>query len=505
MVRLCSILSVVCVLLAGAGDNEAVHREIGLTELRETLGADAPDGSGVRVTQVEASRIGWYFIDETEPQFAGKNFTNRGPGDDSPYGHTKLVAENLYSTESGVAPGVSDIDIYETTHWYDRYILRSDRSYAAPPSVERAQIQNHSWVAYNDEDGNSAATSQRIRRLVDYQVDRDQITAVVSLANGVLDDLPDLLAPAYNVITVGVTDGEHSHGLTGVDVAGRTKPDIVAPSTFTSFAAPLVSGAAALLIQTAEEAPALLAARRPQVVKALLMAGATKEEFPAWTRTWFRPLDREFGAGELNINKAHAILRAGRPRSGSSQMSGWDYGEVGGGLSRTYTIDVPEGYMLRDISAVLTWHRDVRGVDAGRAFEPEPELADLDLRLRRAGEETPVDESLSSSDNVEHIWQRLLPAGQYTLEVSADTLRDYGIAWRSELELQPRILGLEESLAGTLVRASGVSGRQYDVQTTVDFVTWTTVGQVTFQAEEIRFPLDNDAPYAACRLVPVID
>jgi len=478
------------------------HGEIGLTQLRNELGRDAPTGEGVLVAMTEAApNSGWYYIDTEDPLFAGKRFTNRSSENDSPNGHTETVGAIFYGLE-GVAPGVRDIDIYLATDWFDRAIMRSENGYKGEPQIENASVHNHSWVAYR----NSAAAADsatRVLRSHDYQIDRDKFVSVVTLQNGKLNDMPELLAHAYNVITVGTSDGDHSGGMTTFDAPGRVKPDLVAPSVYTSFAAPMVSGAAALLIETSEARYELIQARRPQVIKALLMAGATKEEFPDWSRDWFRPLDPNVGVGELHVYNSHSILTNGPPRIDAHNLQAWDYDVVEGADTRSYTLTVPAGHVLRDLSVVLTWHREFKDMDPGDTFEPKPIDADLDLRLRRVGVANPIDESLSKADNVEHIYQTYLGPGTYTLDISADVHRSFGIAWRSTLEKQAEIIGTELSPVGVLVRARGTAGRTYRLETSNDLLNWQPHGNVFFNSEETIIPVDDSNPFEACRIVPV--
>jgi hypothetical protein len=65
---------------------------------------------------------------------------------------------------------------------------------------------------------------------------------------------------AYNIISVGRSDGGHIGGTAEVDDvynANRTRPDIVTPLAFTSWASPLVAGAAAVLVETGRDNPGL--------------------------------------------------------------------------------------------------------------------------------------------------------------------------------------------------------------------------------------------------------
>src|SRR5206468_8999465 len=124
-----------------------------------------------------------------------------------------------------------------------------------------------------------------------------------------------------NGIAVGRSDGQHESGFTTVGntgPTGRVKPDLVAPLGAVSFATPLVSSAATLLVQVASTAPlnADPFAAKPQTIKAVLMAGATKAEFPTWSHTTTVPLDPVYGAGELNVDNSHRVLTAGRRAAG---------------------------------------------------------------------------------------------------------------------------------------------------------------------------------------------
>ena len=71
---------------------------------------------------------------------------------------------------------------------------------------------------------------------------------------------------------------------------------------------------------------------RSEVIKAMLMAGATKGEFAnwidpttglvnPWNRTQTRPLDDVFGAGELNVYNSYLIGIGGK-QSASAEPAG---------------------------------------------------------------------------------------------------------------------------------------------------------------------------------------
>jgi hypothetical protein len=80
---------------------------------------------------------------------------------------------------------------------------------------------------------------------------------VVGLTNAI-GNSPLLGGSAYNVISVGRTDGVHQQGSVPVSGdnlygAGRTVPTLVAPQNSTSAATPVVAAAAAVLVQTGHE------------------------------------------------------------------------------------------------------------------------------------------------------------------------------------------------------------------------------------------------------------
>ena len=62
-------------------------------------------------------------------------------------------------------------------------------------------------------------------------------------------------------------------------------------------------------------------------------------------------------------------------------------------------------------------------------FNPDPSLVNLDLELFDADGNT-VDASLSTVDNVEHIYFKNLAPGTYDLRLSGDDDSDFAIAWR---------------------------------------------------------------------------
>jgi hypothetical protein len=363
------------------------------------------------------------------------------------------MAQRFYGETVSTAPGVTDVHLWSSdwdahNDWLTEGFLRTAAAgepwvWSQDEGKELQKVENHSWVGSF---GNAADNIDALRRL-DYAIDRDGFFAAVGVDNGSSETLPFLLCQSYNGISVGKTDGEHSHGVTVLDGAGRIKPEIVAPSVTTSRATARISSAAAMLLEHAGESEA----SNPQVIKAILLAGATKDEFGSnWDREPSRPLDEVYGAGELNVYRSYNILDAGeQPSSGSSLVSlqGWDFNRADD-ESRFYFFEVPGGHRLTEMSALLTWYRDVTDGAPGPLFDPRHSLENLNLGLYSARNfvlETELDSSLSSVDNLEHIYfnEELgigdsLGPGRYALEVKASSPQAdvaYGLAWFSNLQL----------------------------------------------------------------------
>lgn len=319
--------------------------------------------------------------------------------------------------------------------------------------MESQRIHTHSWIDISL--NGDVATTEGIRRY-DLAIRRDNIIAVGGVNNGV-NAIPAQTAGAYNGIAVGRTDGSSSVGPTtfteaGGGGAGRSKPDIVAPLSATSWATPAVAGAAALLVNTADAltgSGVAFRASRSETIKATLLSGATTTEFTGlaqpWTRTnngsYVEPLDRRFGAGELNIDRSHRILSAGE-QNGTDLFSdariGWDHETLTGvGATRTYFIDAPTATEATDIdlTATVTWLRRIE--QSGSTFTPS--LSRIELRLYTSNEDgsllTLVDSSVSPVDNVQHFLADLTPGQRYAIQVSLASLPtgqlsdDYAVAW----------------------------------------------------------------------------
>lgn len=456
--------------------------DVGYTTLESFLGDLTPQGRGVSFSLVEATSGGNpssdpYFpvptdYDPNVPQnplstydtLFGSTTDADGVGvvfidgsglqSNGVSNHAAGQAKTILSNVEGqsIAPGVNAVTVYQADHFLGD-VLNAD-SNAAPLALD-FRVQNHSWIgSYGSTVAEEHAKNVTALRRFDYAIDManggEGLTAVVGVSNG--PTMPWLLAPSYNAIAVGNSDGSHSVGLTLEDDPaisgnnsygpGRAKPDIVssppptAGASTTSTSTSAVSSIAILLHETASAPDA----RRAEVIKAQLMAGATKDEpeFAGWSRTTTQPLDVEVGAGEVNILNSFKIQQGGQHAGAASQPStsvgsyGWDYGVIDAGGDLYYNFEVAEGSSATELSILATWFAEVDNFRTGL-----PNVANLDLAFYDSSETflgAVLDESVSQVNNVEHIYQVDLDPGLYTLVLSGDASRsrDFALAWRME-------------------------------------------------------------------------
>jgi hypothetical protein len=237
----------------------------------------------------------------------------------------------------------------------------------------------------------------------------------------------------------------------------------------TSYASPHVVGAIALLQEYAErqiqQGQWTEVARRHELTKAVLLNAADKLEdrgdglllgmtrtvVDDMGRTWRDtdayarrdiPLSDHFGAGHLNVARALQQMQAGQFAPGAVPSMGWDTQLAAAGSTTDYMITTP---IPRDghISATLTWSRAVtlqdsnqnQQFDLGEDFLGQP-LPDFNLHLLREEDNDirqSVWSSVSSVDNVEHIFIPVPARGRYKLRVVAPgglvEPHRYAIAW----------------------------------------------------------------------------
>lgn len=458
--------------------------DIGFDALQAQLGSATPTGAGMRVAQVEspindvsggASPI--FMPNSGVPEFAGKTITPVGGNASGAYSdHATSVGALFYGNATSVGSGITQIDSYHASSWVNS--LYNPVSGAATISPDR--VTNHSWVG----GGANAAGDSTILRLVDRQVALNESIHVVGMANEAGNS--PLLGSAYNVIAVGRTDGVHQQGSVAVpgDIlygAGRVRPDIVAPQPLTSLAAPVVSAAAALLVQTGHEGALNLSngstyiagigtiynAERSETVKAALMAGADRvtantsttaniTDYGTGGHGTANGLDDRYGAGQVNIASSYRILTGGEQRSvqsGGSDISlfGFDHANIGGlsgtGRTASYFFNAQSPATL---VASLVWN-----VSPSNNAQLTTQFHNLDLFLYDVTTNSLVASSASLLDNTENIYFHLLAGNRYELRVTtADAqqfLLDYALAWRmAPVPLPPAVWLFASGVAGLL-------------------------------------------------------
>jgi hypothetical protein len=470
-------------LFSSCGSALADYKEdIGYTRLLNEQGANTPDGSGVLVTQAEAGGSPpVYMPDITDGQFAGKSIndeTGTNPAD-TYFDHATGVGKKFYGSLS-IAPAIDTVKVCDANNWLSTGYLNTLNGSVIPvPLSDR--ISNHSWVGSFTDDPVNLDFVKR----VDWVIENDEFIHVIGLKNNTSTSHP-LLASAFNVIAVGVTDGINGRGtvsLAAPYVSGRTRPDLVAPFTYTSSSTPVIAAAAALLVELGHATPSLSTdseetstsnregdtiynAERSEVVKAVLMAGADRvtdnstNPDPATPRdiTDYRAdpanrsgngLDIRVGAGQLNIYHSFHILTAREQNSaedaggrGSIGAYGFDYDPsfggagTGGGSNVTGSYTFSTGASQAMLTTALAWNIDV--ADGGEdAFPGAATLRDLDLRLydETGGGHVLLVESASAIDSTENIWIQLDAGRDYLLEVVPKTGQaafewDYALAWQ---------------------------------------------------------------------------
>ncbi|MEM7384264.1 MAG: hypothetical protein AAF514_04905 [Verrucomicrobiota bacterium] len=481
------------------------HIETGYSRLaREAYyGCDLSIKTGV--TQVEAPVNGNYLPESGEGEFNGSGlfastqFTAKsGPSDVSP--HAENMAEFFrglprQSSESALSPsdsalsqvaasnvtaaptpltGLRSVSVYKVDgeHFLMDDFLRTGSDY---PRIEKKAVQNHSWIGLA-----GTATSSLLNEFLyrmDYAIARDGFSSIVAVDNFDTTTIPPLLASAYNVVCVGRSDGNHSRGDTPdiVNGAGRLKPDIVAPLRSTSAATAAVTSVATLLHDQIAGQHALQAAAHPEVIKALLIAGATKTEFPEWSNSPERPLDPVYGAGEVNVAHSSEILHGGLYDPGKNEpTSAWDHRPLPSQGNSHYQWSLAQG---GHASIALTWLRQVK--PGGQTFaKATAKVADLNLCLHRIdpnGDKTIIGLSDSPIDNVEYLYLEDLEPGQYELIVEGAPKTKYGLAWRffQTTQIHTDLISLSSTASTLFLHTTGLQdGRSYEIETSSDLIQW---------------------------------
>ncbi len=409
-------------------------------------------GQGVRVGVVarSVSYEGETALNDYQPNISHELFGKTvfslfddGTSDAGISPHTNAVCSILFGQDRSVeslqwgsfqyqgAVPQAEANVYELTHFLKFSAFESDLDLDVISLSWGWEVEDW-WTRY-------------FEALVEHQ----GMSVVASIGNG--DDAyhrPLYPGASANIIGVGVVDSvttanawtamayfglpKPEHSSCGPTDDLRAKPDLVAPShclvassedvnsyeatgNWSSYAAPVVSGVASLLVQKAGMDSNLDAAVSRQggnlVIKSLLMTGATK--LPFWHKgelgfedDYDAPLDFVQGAGMVNAVASYDLLTAGQQNSGSTETMGWDLSDVNtASPAQIYEFTVTDPNQM--ITATLNWNRHY---DLTGEFNRLPDRStDLRLELYAVDPNDPdrndrIDHSDSLIDNVEHIY-----------------------------------------------------------------------------------------------------
>ena len=439
------ILAIVFIFIGLLGEDIRAQNldVIGVTLLR-TVTTNL-NGTGIRVAQPEAG------LDANNPPMVWEvnpaavsqptnlfTYTSSG-GSSSAYpnslgsdsGHADSVAGFFYGMPGGIATNVAHIDNYEAGYFYSSIIAA-----VSPPNIGDAVV-NQSFtfgnVTNNFQTNGSVSVSQQ--RTIDSHYDNyaaQYKTLFVSAVNNQYSVSPP--GTSYNCIGVGAYGGGSSVGPTLDN--GRAKPDITAPGGETSYSTPLVSGAAAVLMQAGLRGDGggdTNSAADIRTIKSLLLNGAIKPG--DWTNNSPSPLDPRYGAGVLNIFNSYEQLAGGKhgyivsttvssggahPPTGATGtigvLSGWDFNtntsssfpsSQDGVNHYFFNVTNISGNATFTATATLVWNRQ----------QNQTPINNLNLFLYNAANSNLVAASTSVVDNVEHVFIPQLPQGRYDLQV----------------------------------------------------------------------------------------
>ncbi|MDH5387591.1 MAG: hypothetical protein OEY06_03970 [Gammaproteobacteria bacterium] len=439
--------------------------DIGFTDLKLELGVALHDGAGVNVTQVEAPVSGAWIPDIASAQFTSKIFNEISIGSIGYSNHATSVGYRFYGLTVSSSPGISNIDLFEAGDWLGTGFLNTGaiqgpfpKTIEASIGTSSTRIVNHSWA------GSYAASgwAGEILRRIDYLVEVDEFIQVVGVSvNTTTYETP---SNSFNAIVAGISAGTGTTGTRAIDttyVSARAKPDVVAPESAGSYAAPNVSSAAALLIDYAHSDPLLsngsaiinsntvYNAERSETIKALLMAGADRAtvgntnavditDYRVAGKQTSNGLDTRFGAGQINIYNSYHVLAVGEQDSAEDGGSvfadiGFDYDPSFGGLSGnsaatySFTTSAIGGQQLK---AALVWNLDVLTTSTDNLYNLDLQLIDV------TGGNVIIASSTSIIDNTENIWVNLKSNNDYQLKVITGAGQaafewDYALAWQT--------------------------------------------------------------------------
>ncbi len=239
----------------------------------------------------------------------------------------------------------------------------------------------------------------------------------------------------------------------------------------TSFAAPIVAGAATLLDSASYNTPTVTSdvnSRDARVIKAVLLNSATKT--PGWNNgqslvggviQTSQSLDYAVGAGLVNLNAAYDQYLGGTTDlagtgGGAVAAEGWDYGTVSPGGHTDYAI-TPALVGGTTLTATLDWFRDRTYVST--ISTTDNAFRDLDLQIWDSTFTTLIAQSNSTYNDVEHLSFTLPATGSYGIRAvytqtvfGAAATETFGLAWAATPVPEPAMAVLPVMGALMLLR-----------------------------------------------------
>jgi hypothetical protein len=455
-----ALSSAVAVAVIGAGVRADTRADLGIRRLAEEQGITL-DGAGLPVAQVEANG-GSGFFPGTDPnpssgEFAGKHFTFVTSTANPAIGasvHAATVGTNYYGDSGGAAPGVTDVSVYSLEGWNEKVW----HSGTVAPAAIGARVANHSYLIDQSQLGLFLAPR------VDFMTERDDLIQTIAVNNNDVNPPAgsSLSLPiAMNAITVGRVNGNHVSGTDGGAspyTPGRVAPLLVAPADTTSYAAPLVAGLAADLVQAAHDNPSfsngeytsprtgatIRHGETSEVIKALLLSGADREGVATYTVNSTNGLDTRFGAGRANLYNSYQELAAGeqdaKERGNKETLKRWGYDYESAFTNTSKNSYVFTGDLARKgIIASLVWNAKVPAADQS-SFEESAKLYNFDLQLfditAKGQPAKLIAQSASRTENTENLFfGGLRNKHKYVMIVKPAKGQpaftwDYGLSWR---------------------------------------------------------------------------
>lgn len=405
-------------------------------------------GAGSRVCIIEAGQPST----PNNLSITGSYCTPGGAGDE----HARMVAGVVRSssTPSGIAPGAS---IY-TASWGG-----CDPNAAGAMQYCAGQSVNVWNWSHTCDAGDT--------RLFDYwakQYPFPTITAASGNNGGEAIQCAQTCATAraavacatFNTLVVGAANDCYSNSRTDDKIAcfsedlnpadGRELPHLAAPGQWidmdgyfpgasgTSFAAPMVAGAAAQVIQANPNAKYY-----PEVIRSILVATADRS-IDGGALDLHDGVDDRDGAGELNVARAVAAGASAQKVDGGNSgiQRGHDYGALYSGstpagafYSEVWRAWVPLGF-TRPVRVVLSWDATSTCTYNGTSAScPSATTldADLDLYVYRVSDNALMASSTTGANSYEVVQFNGQPGESYYIKVRAyswsSTSTYYGVAW----------------------------------------------------------------------------